>query len=402
MTHIDTPYEDCLRYILDNGEKKPDRTGTGTTSIFGQQFRYDLSKGFPLITTKKVNTHAVIGELLWFLRGETNTEYLKEHGIKIWDEWADKNGNLGPIYGSQWRSWFNPVSNQEIEVSVPTYESTGFNADTAYDFGYDYRFGESGFFKRRLLDIWKTFGSAGELDSGWADFGVFSREIRRANGYAQFCLNPAGFDLFPEYYGTRILGNKSAIFLPHNVTLAVKTRFAAEEQDKTPRKTVQRPRVFFDQIADIVEQVKNNPTSRRIILNAWNVGEIESMNLPPCHAFFQLYVSESGKLSGQLYQRSADMFLGVPFNIASYSLLISMIAHHTGLKPGDFVWSGGDCHIYDNHREQVATQLSRSPREFPTLTITADKEKPVWDYDFEDFSFTGYNPHPFIKAPVAV
>lgn len=264
---IPTPYEDLLKDVLENGTKKSDRTGTGTRSVFGRQIRYDLSDSFPLITTKKVHTKSIIGELLWFLNGDSNVGYLQDNGISIWNEWADDNGDLGPVYGVQWRSWPTPDGEH------------------------------------------------------------------------------------------------------------------------------------IDQITNVVENLKNNPDSRRHIVSAWNVSEIENMALPPCHLLFQFYVAD-GKLSCQLYQRSADLFLGVPFNIASYSLLTHMIAQQTGLEVGEFVWTGGDCHIYDNHIEQVTEQLSREPRPYPQLEL--NKANTLFDYDFNDFTITGYNPHPPIKGKVAV
>jgi thymidylate synthase len=261
-------YLDFMRHVRDHGVRKEDRTGTGTLSVFGYQLRCDLAQGFPLLTTKKVHTKSIIYELLWFLQGGTNVRYLQENGVTIWDEWADANGDLGPIYGHQWRSWPTP-------------------------------------------------------DGG-----------------------------------------------------------------------------HIDQIADVIRQIRVNPDSRRLIVSAWNVGEIPLMKLPPCHAFFQFYVA-GGRLSCQLYQRSADIFLGVPFNIASYALLTHMIAQQTGLAPGDFVWTGGDCHLYLNHLEQVETQLARVPRPLPRLAI-ARKPASIFDYRFEDFSFLDYQPYPAIKAPVAV
>jgi thymidylate synthase len=261
-------YLDLLRHVMDHGTEKSDRTGTGTKSVFGYQMRFDLAEGFPLLTTKKVHTKSIFHELLWFLKGETNIRYLKENGVSIWDEWADENGNLGPVYGSQWRSW------------------------------------------------------------------------QAADGNT------------------------------------------------------------IDQITEVISQIKKNPDSRRLIVSAWNVGEISKMKLPPCHAFFQFYVAE-GKLSCQLYQRSADIFLGVPFNIASYALLTMMIAQVCDLKPGEFIHTLGDAHIYSNHFEQVALQLSRDPRPLPTMKLNPSV-KNIFDFRFEDFTLLNYNPHPGIKAPVAV
>jgi len=261
-------YENFMRHVFEHGTRKTDRTGTGTRSVFGHQMRFDLSEGFPLVTTKKVHVKSIILELLWFLRGDSNVKWLQERGVTIWDEWARADGDLGPVYGVQWRSWPTP-------------------------------------------------------DGG-----------------------------------------------------------------------------HIDQIAEVVKQLKSNPDSRRIIVSAWNVGEIPKMALPPCHAFFQFYVAD-GKLSCQLYQRSADIFLGVPFNIASYALLTHMLAQQCDLQAGDFVWTGGDCHIYDNHVEQVRTQLARTPFPYPVLNI---KRRPasIFDYEYEDFEVLEYECHPAIKAPVAV
>jgi thymidylate synthase len=265
---VDQQYEDLMRHVLAHGVRKSDRTGTGTTSVFGHQMRFDLARGFPLITTKKVHFKSVAVELLWFLRGDGNTRWLRENGVTIWDEWARPDGDLGPVYGVQWRSWPTP-------------------------------------------------------DGG-----------------------------------------------------------------------------HVDQVAQVVEQLRNNPDSRRIIVSAWNVAELPKMALAPCHAFFQFYVAQ-GRLSCQLYQRSADIFLGVPFNIASYALLTHMLAQQCDLEVGDFIWTGGDCHLYSNHMDQVALQLARAPRPFPTLAL---KRRPatVFDYQYEDFAIEGYDPHPAIKAPVAV
>jgi thymidylate synthase len=261
-------YHELMRHVLENGASKSDRTGTGTTSVFGYQMRFNLNEGFPLLTTKKLHTKSIIHELLWFLKGETNIKYLRENGVTIWDEWADENGNLGPVYGYQWRSWPTPDGKH------------------------------------------------------------------------------------------------------------------------------------IDQITQVIESIKKNPDSRRLVVSAWNVGEIEKMKLPPCHAFFQFYVAD-GKLSCQLYQRSADIFLGVPFNIASYALLTLMVAQVCNLKPGDFVHTLGDAHLYTNHIEQTKLQLSRDFRKLPVLKINPEV-KNIFDFKFEDFQLEGYDPHPHIKAAVAV
>ena len=261
-------YHDLMQYVLDNGAKKEDRTGTGTISVFGYQMRFDLTDDFPVVTTKKLHLRSIIHELLWFLKGETNIKYLKENKVSIWDEWADENGELGPVYGHQWRSW-------------PTIDG----------------------------DV-------------------------------------------------------------------------------------------VDQITQVVDQIKSNPDSRRLIVSAWNVGEIQKMALPPCHTFFQFYVAD-GKLSCQLYQRSADIFLGVPFNIASYALLTMMVAQVCELKPGEFVHTFGDAHLYSNHLEQAELQLSRALRPLPKMEINPDI-KNIFEFKYEDFTLSEYDPHPHIKAAVAI
>lgn len=261
-------YLDLMRHVRDHGARKPDRTGTGTLSVFGYQMRFDLAGGFPAVTTKKLHFRSIICELLWFLRGDTNTKYLHEHGVSIWDEWADENGDLGPVYGYQWRSWPTPDGRH------------------------------------------------------------------------------------------------------------------------------------MDQISKVMDQLRKNPDSRRIIVSAWNVADLDKMALQPCHALFQFYVAD-GKLSCQLYQRSADIFLGLPFNLCSYALLTHMIAQQTGLQPGEFIWTGGDCHLYGNHLKQVEEQLSREPYPLPRLVI---KRRPstLFDYRYEDFEIANYQSHPAIRAPVAV
>ncbi|WP_418608078.1 thymidylate synthase [Georgenia sp. SUBG003] len=256
-----------MRHVLDHGTPKADRTGTGTRSVFGHQMRFDLTRGFPLVTTKRVHLHSVVGELLWFLRGDSNVRWLQENGIRIWNEWAAEDGELGPVYGVQWRSWPTP-------------------------------------------------------DGG-----------------------------------------------------------------------------HVDQLQQVLDTLRTNPDSRRIIVSAWNVADLDKMALMPCHAFFQFYVAD-GRLSCQLYQRSADLFLGVPFNIASYALLTHMVAQQTDLEVGDFVWTGGDCHIYDNHVQQVREQLSRTPYAFPALKLR--RAASLFEYDFDDVEMLGYRHHPAIKAPVAV
>jgi len=262
------PYLDLMRHVLEHGADKADRTGTGTRSVFGWQMRFDLSQGFPLVTTKKLHLRSIVNELIWFLSGDTNTRWLRENGVSIWDEWADENGELGPIYGYQWRHWRTP--------------------------------------------------EGGEID----------------------------------------------------------------------------------QISDVIERIRKDPDSRRLIVSAWNVADLPKMALAPCHAFFQFYVA-GGRLSCQMYQRSADIFLGVPFNIASYALLTHMVAQQCDLEAGDFVWTGGDCHLYSNHLEQAREQLSREPHPLPRLEILRRPDS-IFDYRFEDFAVHGYQAHPHIKAPVAI
>jgi thymidylate synthase len=264
---VDTQYEDLLRHVLEHGSSRPDRTGTGSRSIFGHQMRYDLSRGFPLVTTKRVHFRSIAYELLWFLRGDSNVRWLQDRKVTIWDEWAAPDGELGPVYGVQWRSWPTP-------------------------------------------------------DGG-----------------------------------------------------------------------------HIDQISQVLDQLRNDPTSRRMIVSAWNVAEVPRMALPPCHLLFQFYVAD-GRLSCQLYQRSADLFLGVPFNIASYALLVHLVAQQVGLQPGDFVWTGGDCHIYDNHVDQVREQLSREAYPFPQLAVRPATS--LFDYDYDDLEVVGYQHHPALRAPVAV
>lgn len=268
ISHHMQQYLDFMRHVQQHGTTKTDRTGTGTISVFAHQMRFDLSQGFPLLTTKKLHLKSIVHELIWFLAGSTNIKYLKDNGVSIWDDWADENGDLGPVYGSQWRSW--PLPNGQ----------------------------------------------------------------------------------------------------------------------------------HIDQIAQVVEQIKTNPDSRRLIVSAWNVADIPNMKLPPCHALFQFYVA-NGKLSCQLYQRSADIFLGVPFNIASYALLTHMVAQQTELEVGEFIWTGGDCHLYSNHLNQVEEQLSRNTFALPKLVIKRQPDS-IFDYKFEDFEIVNYQFHPHIKAPVAV
>ena len=446
-TTVHTPYEDMLHYILDHGEAKEDRTNTGTRSVFGAQLRYDLSKGFPLITTKKVNFHAVVGELLWFLRGDTNIKFLQDNNVKIWNEWASDSGNLGPVYGAQWRQWYHVGENgyKLIVDDVPTKKDIPatrerFPEDVSYDnepphsrvaaarresFVADCiiksraartanskdnadspRVGEAvALSDDNIVAWWAEKFYDDNISPAWRNLDNFLQDLSTIPGYSYYVAHPNDYVLSTLYFGTSILSPTSAIFLPRwyeeELQHEEKKRPTVVYTNMDGHSYIMRRKVIHDQIADIVDMVRTQPDSRRIILNAWNVAAVGDMALPPCHTLFQLYV-RGGKISGQLYQRSADMFLGVPFNIASYSLLIHMIARLTGYEVGEFVWTGGDCHIDDNHIEAVQEQLSRQPRDYPTLRFNNDPSTPLWDYDFSDIEVEGYNPHPFIKAPVAV
>lgn len=385
------PYEALVHKVLTQGTEKGDRTGTGTVSLFGQQLRYDLSKGFPLITTKKVNYNAVIGELIWFLRGDTNISYLKDNNINIWNEWADEYGFLGSIYGSQWRQWYH-VADEYIKVDRVHVD----NVDNS-----PYVFDEENVKTRVspfIESLWVYLKEDNLISGRWRTFSVFYEEIRRVPGFNQWYRNTDEYEIAPFYYGSSKVNENSAIFLPLWYWEELRKQYTYEDHNE---KVLTRRKVFYDQIEDILHTLKTNPESRRIILNAWNVAEIDNMALPPCHTMFQFYV-ENGKLSGQLYQRSADLFLGVPFNIASYSLLIHMVARKVGLDVGEFVWTGGDCHIYSNHIEQVHTMLTREHTGYPEIMFANDKETNLEDYNISDISFKGYNPHSFIAGKVAV
>ncbi len=303
-------YLDLLRYVLTHGQRREDRTGTGTLGVFGAQARFDLREGFPLLTTKKLHVRSIIHELLWFLRGETNISYLKENGVSIWDEWADEHGHLGPVYGKQWRRW-------ETQ-SVPP------------------------------------------VASGQATLAEVSPEFRAIEDRAEVVQQA---DLLTG----RAAGDESSI----------------------------------DQLAAVMRELKTNPFSRRLIVSAWNVADLPRMALPPCHVLFQFYVDADHRLSCQLYQRSADLFLGVPFNIASYALLTLMVAQVGGFEPGEFIHTFGDLHLYTNHLAQAHRQLAREPRPLPTLRLNPTVTD-LFRFRYEDFTLEDYDPHPHIKAPVAV
>lgn len=444
MTTINTPYEDLLQEILDNGNRKEDRTGTGTISLFGKQLRWDLSQGFPLITTKKVAWKAVRGELLWFINGDTNNKSLQEDNIKIWNEWAEKDGSLGSIYGSSWRSWPDKNNSPIIEIEKrkdtnPNYHYTISPEDTTLcDIAIigDTIINND---NKRLYDLWVNmiqqcydpahkeyllYGDKGyTVSSQWLEFSNFEKTISIVPGYAQWSRHKP-LKLSAQYYGSTVFSPDTTVFLEENDNSILSDTIIEVNGDKfedydellcsgkyndypvssiksiTARDGyVWRRRRYIDQLSQVIEQIKNNPDSRRLLVNSWNVSELENMALPPCHLLFQFYVAD-GKLSCQLYQRSADMFLGVPFNIASYSLLTHMIAQQAGLEVGEFVWTGGDCHIYTNHIDQVKEQLSREAKPYPQLEL--NHRDSIYDYTINDAQVVGYDPHPTIKAPVSV
>lgn len=388
---IPTPYEDLLDDILRHGSRKDDRTGTGTTSIFGAQLRYDLRDGFPLITTKKVAWRLVVSELLWFLRGDTTTDYLHDNDNHIWDEWAGPHGELGPIYGAQWRYWPNfpgYVLTEKIPDTVSNIPSVSpikiRTVKTPTPFG-----------GATVEELWqKMLDTSDAVSLPFSQLSTFRREISTVPGFAQWSTQKDNrYVLHTHMWGPDVpVSRDTCLFAPFNQSI---TATEAPHQPNHITHTVP----YIDQISQALDMIKQNPDSRRIVVSAWNPTNLEYMHLPPCHSMFQFYVND-GRLSCQLYQRSADMFLGVPFNIASYSLLTSMMAQQTGLEPGEFIWTGGDCHIYDNHRGQVEDQLTRKPRPYPTLKL--DRADSLFDYRVDDCRIVDYNPHPAISAPVAV
>lgn len=453
MSDFEAPYEDLLLDVLRNGTAKGDRTGTGTLSVFGRQIRYDLSEGFPLITTKKVHFKSVAYELLFFLRGETNNSWLQDNGVSIWNEWQDSNGNLGPIYSHQWRNYNGHPTNvvQPIPQLDYEYEPTVYGVASAGS--YKKHSGEQTILDRAFItwkamisrcynskdDKYEFYGAKGvSVDNSWLIFDNFASDMSLLPGWSnkesswdvyqidkdilgtgfkyskEFCSwvtrseNQRGKNHF-IYHLSHTDGRTAFVTDPvefrktHNIAQG---NFSAMLRGERPSAggwsliSVKDTWKGVDQITNVIESIKNNPDSRRHIVNAWNPEQVDDMALPPCHALFQFYVAD-GKLSLQLYQRSADLFLGVPFNIASYALLLHMVAHQTDLEVGDFVWTGGDVHIYDNHRDQVNTQLNRCPYLLPTLKF-ARKPESIFDYKYEDFIIENYQHHPSIKAPVAV
>lgn len=532
---INNEYEKLLQHVLDNGAHKEDRTGTGTTSVFGYQMRFNLQEGFPLITTKKVHTKSIIHELLWFLNGETNIKYLKENGVRIWDEWADSEGNLGRVYGAQWRGWesikkvpkriINP-ENDTYEFPVPELPELDYSSNSAqlvgeiftsasgYEFlvyqeylvprkenvgkghyRYNVVFTKSGYrasnvtstsireglikdhyspsvlgvgivgnpvstedhdflyqtwigILKRCYDkthmAYPNYGGKGVFVSKrWLIFENFVNDVKRLENWNLKRAFAEEYTLDKDFYSSNCYSSETCLWLSKKEQTVnvedytfvkitspegdVSYTFSATEAAKqigvskptalkhlsagtvtdngftleNIEKDLDTPYRYrnYDQIKTVIAEIKFNPDSRRMIVSPWNVGELADMALVPCHSFFQFYVA-NGKLSCQLYQRSNDLLLGCPFNIASMALLVHMLAQQTGLEVGEFIHTIGDAHIYDNHLEQVTLQLSREVRPFPTLKL--NKAKDISSYKFEDFEFEGYDPHPAIKAPVAV
>lgn len=519
MTTIKTEYEKMLQHILDNGVHKTDRTGTGTKSVFGYQMRFNLQEGFPLITTKKVHFKSIAYELFWFLMGTGNTQYLSDNKVRIWDEWKDDNGDLGPVYGSMWRYFptqdYNEIVKIErrqdeysdyeysyneilpsIECDLNTEELWAIEnlgtSETNKNTSYKVQF-KSGYITTMSRPAWKTFkntqsadrykknvagvGFLGEpvmasekvynlwynmimrcyapnhsayrfygergvtVSPIWHSFEMFVKTLSLVPLHHLWLLSCDDYELDKDYYASKVYSPTTTIFLPATVNKRISSNGSAIQikekvysdwghfetlestrtdymksrllsgktyKDYSPEDVISvlatdeyvwRPKVYIDQIADVIEQIKATPDSRRLIVNAWNPAALPLQALPPCHAFFQFYVA-NGKLSCQLYQRSGDAFLGIPFNIASYALLTHMIAQQTGLEVGDFVHTIGDAHIYDNHKEQVALQLSRNARPFPKLILK--KAESIDDYKYEDIVIEGYDPHPLIRGAVAV
>jgi len=452
----ETQYLDLLKHILERGARKDDRTGTGTLSVFGYQMRFDLGEGFPLLTTKKLHLKSIVHELLWFLRGETNNNGLEKDGVTIWREWARPDGSLGPVYGKQWRRW------EHIEFVVPRNfdpPAVQLKDGLVAGVGYGTERRNEGDFTRHLYSVWnemlhrcydpsrKHFAEYGGrgifVDERWHDFNNFLADATRLpNGLLKLEYRDE-YELDKDYYATNKYGPDTCLWLTRKeqtintrrgravrvqspygdefVTMDIAGlcqdysldessvyKCVREEKDqhkgwrfKPVEFTGGLPRLrIHDQIKETIARIRHQPDSRRIIVSAWNVSEIERMALPPCHLLFQFYVAE-GRLSCQMYQRSADVFLGVPFNIASYALLTMMIAQVCDLRPGEFIHTLGDAHLYLNHLEQARLQLTREPYPPPRMKINP-AVRSIFEFDYGDFELTGYEAHPHIKAPVSV
>jgi thymidylate synthase len=529
-------YLDLMRHILEKGVQKEDRTGTGTLSVFGYQMRFDLAEGFPLVTTKKVHLRSIIYELLWFLKGETNIQYLKDNGVSIWDEWADANGELGPVYGKQWRKWdsvfkiqykklpyeepviespFSKVIDPEYSLNdsglvgqtfqsqssgkytvIKEYRVSRQDSPASYSTKFKVKFINTGFEVANVIaqavkgglikdyyhplvngvgcigdpaclddpdykllkQTWyamldrcydarhaafSNYGGKGIfVENRWLVYSNFLKDVKKLPNWNLKKTFPEEYSLDKDFSGANIYSRKTCIWASKEEqsinqeeihpfiavspegeeSLALGVKYFARKHHLTPQSIVKcldgsqpehkgwRFREVssdetlkfrtFDQIKWLIAEIKQNPNSRRLIVSSWNVSEIDKMALHPCHSFVQFYVANR-RLSCQLYQRSADVFLGVPFNIASYALLTMMVAQVCNLQPGEFIWTGGDTHLYSNHLEQVQLQLSREPRPLPQMRVNPEV-KDIFSFTYEDFTLENYNPHPSIKAPVAV
>jgi len=456
----DNEYLGLIRQVLESGSKKTDRTGTGTISRFGLQMRFDLSDGhIPLLTTKKMHTKSIIRELLWFLRGDTNNTYLDDHGVRIWREWSSPEGHLNKIYGAQWRrwekkNWMSKSNGVYVKVrseegldlpfdapnDTPEYEKTIFGEGCigTYKESHDY------FTKAYLMwhDMmarcydaehpkYPTHGGIGVfVDQQWRCFSVFLRDIHNIPLFSSWTEDPKEYELDKEYYRGNCYSPRTCMFLPKQYAETLHTPTIGETEPVT---MVFRQKIVVDQIANVIDTLRTNPDDRRIIVSAWNVGELEDAALPPCHAFFQFYSRIMSRqerihiantvdddvgidtshevldiqgiprraLSCQLYQRSADVGLGVPFNIAQYSILVNMIAQCTNHVADEFIWSGGDVHIYLDHIGQLTEQLERNPMESPKLVLRKGVNE-IDDFEFDDFSIEDYNHHPTIQMKVSI
>jgi len=444
---MNTEYEDLLKHVLDNGVKKGDRTGTGTISSFGHQMKFNLSEGFPLITTKKVHTRSIIGELLWFLNGDTKNSNLSEQKIRIWNEWQNSDGTIGPGYSAQWRAWYSPSEKivpvpkredkyRDFEYLIPEDQDPDNEKYARNVYGVGFLGEEVQNTPERIKDLWLDvmshaynknderfyYENTHVVSPIWHSFEMFAKTINTVPGYHEWSMY-GGYSLNAEYFDTNVYGPHTTVFLKNGSNPIVEDDVIVKDDEKfasladykkkyndipnredikfvlPPEGFVWRKQVYVDQISEVIETLKTNPDSRRMIVSAWNAAELDNMALMPCHAFFQFYVAD-GKLSCQLYQRSADLFLGVPFNIASYALLTHMVAQQVGLEVGDFVWTGGDCHIYNNLVEQVEEQISREVYEFPTLKLRQADD--IFSYSINDVVLENYQHHPAIKGQVSV
>lgn len=445
-------YLDLLQDILDNGKPCMDRTKTGTIRVFGRMMRFDLQQGFPLITTKKVHTRSIIHELLWFMRGESNIKYLNDNGVSIWDSWHDEDGSIGPGYGVQWRRWEQIHVTPCIQYEVPNQQKVE-GLVSGVGTGGEYREQEPFLYNTWVEMLhrcynpsrkhYQWYGGQGVfVDKTWHHYPNFVNDAKRLDGWWLKLDQPDEYSLDKDFYGSNKYGPDTCIWSGQDeqrintsrncgaikatkpsgksfVTMSVKylcqdylldesTVYKCLRGERNQTKgwsfeyvDTARCRVrFHDQLALAIAKIRHNPNDRRIIVSAWNTARISEMALPPCHLLFQFFVQD-GKLSCLMYQRSCDTFLGVPFNIASYALLVHIIAKMTNLQPGEFIWTGGDVHLYNNHLDQARLQLTREPRPLPTLSIDY-RGQGINDWKFDDFVIEGYDPHPHIRAEVSV